>query len=154
MSSVPGGAALVLVLGSNVDAHAQLARARAALATHGAIAALSREVDAPSHAAGDASVYANQALALETAAAPGAFRTIARDIEAGLGRRRGDTACALDIDIVAGLAADGTLSWHDPAKLAPPLFVALACDAMPPPAAEALRHALATSGCREQKCKA
>lgn len=148
MSSIPGGLALVLVLGSNVDAHAQLGRARAALAAHGTVAALSREVEAPSHAAGDASVYANQALLLATTASPGAFRAAARDIEATSGRDRDSAACALDIDIVAGLAADGTLAWHDPVKLAPPLFVALACEALPPAAADALRRALAMPDCR------
>ncbi len=143
MSSVPGGHALVLVLGSNVDAHAQLARARDALAAHGAIAALSREVEAPSHVAGDASVYANQALVLATAASPGAFRAVARGIEAALGRSRDGSACALDIDIVAGLGAEGALSWHDAAKLAPALFVALACEAMPQAAAVVLQRTLA-----------
>lgn len=143
MSSVPGGSALVLVLGSNVDAHAQLARARAALAAYGTIAARSREVEAPSHAAGDASVYANQAVLLATTTSPGAFRSAARAIEAALGRDREVAACALDVDIVAGLDADGTLAWHDPDKLAPPLFVTLACEAMPPLAAAALRRVLA-----------
>lgn len=121
----------LLILGSGADGEAQLARARAALADEGWILALSPVVIGASVVAGDPHRYANQAMLLETALERSAFNARLKALEAGLGRRPEDAACAIDLDLAREYGADDALCWENPAKLEHPLFMDLAAQVAP-----------------------
>ncbi|MGX5729296.1 2-amino-4-hydroxy-6-hydroxymethyldihydropteridine diphosphokinase [Pseudoxanthomonas beigongshangi] len=121
----------LLILGSGTEGDVQLARARAALAGEGRILALSPVVIGDSVVAGDPHRYANQAVLLETALERLAFNARLKALEAELGRRPGDAACAIDLDLAREYGADHELRWENPAKLEHPVFVALAAQVAP-----------------------
>ncbi len=121
----------LLILGSGTEGDVQLARARAALAGEGRILALSPVVTGDSVVAGDPHRYANQAVLLETALERLAFNARLKALETELGRRPGDAACAIDLDLAREYGADHELRWENPAKLEHPVFVALAAQVAP-----------------------
>ena len=47
------------------------------------------------------------------------------------GRRPGDAACAIDLDLAREYGADDALRWENPAKLEHPVFVDLAAQVAP-----------------------
>nr|WP_295378959.1 2-amino-4-hydroxy-6-hydroxymethyldihydropteridine diphosphokinase [Pseudoxanthomonas sp.] len=121
----------LLILGSGADGEAQLARARAALAGEGRLLASSPVVTGASVVSGDPHRYANQAVLLETALARTAFNARLKALETELGRRPGDAACAIDLDLAREYAIDGEMRWENPAKLEHPLFEKLAAQVAP-----------------------
>lgn len=127
---------VVLVLGSNEDAAAQLERARAALvARFGSLLAQSPVLASPASDRPSAPPYLNQAVVVRVEAADRlALKSDLRDIEAGLGRVRPAPRpgwCAIDIDLLGrwrGTAGEIEI-WDPKAAAAPyvgPLLAALA----------------------------
>jgi 2-amino-4-hydroxy-6-hydroxymethyldihydropteridine diphosphokinase len=129
---------LVLVLGSNEDAAAQLDRARAALvACFGGLLAASPVLASPASDRPLAPPYLNQAVVVRALAADRAgLKRELRAIEASLGRvrpARRPGLCPIDIDLLGrwcGSSADIEI-WDPKAAAAPyvaPLLAALVDD--------------------------
>ncbi len=95
---------LVLVLGSNEDAAAQLEGARAAQAArYGALGAASPCLSSPASDAADAPAYLNQAVVIRSALDRHVLKQQLREIETELGRVRPAPRpghCAIDIDLL------------------------------------------------------
>lgn len=121
----------LLILGSGTDGDAQLARARDRLRAQGRIVALSPVIVGPSVVDGDPHRYANQALLFATSLAREPFNALLKRLEAELGRRDGDGACAIDLDLAQEYGHDAALRWENPIKLAHPLFRDLAAQVRP-----------------------
>lgn len=126
---------LVLILGSNEDAAAQLERARAALAQRfGSLLAASPVLASPASDRPSAPPYLNQAVVVRVPVADrAALKRGLRAIEAGLGRVRPAPRpgrCPIDIDLFGRWcgASNDIEIWDDKAAAAPyvaPLLVAL-----------------------------
>lgn len=102
---------VVLVLGSNEDATAQLERARAALvARFGALVAASPCLSSPASEAADAPAYLNQAVVIRSVLDRHALKQQLRAIESELGRVRPSPRpgiCPIDIDLLGRRGAKG-----------------------------------------------
>lgn len=107
----------LLLLGTNVDREANLARAEALLARRFPVLARSRVYEGP--AVGDPAgpSFLNRALVVRAALGPGALRAELRAAEGALGRRRTKDRNAprtIDIDILLALDAAGEVLPEPP----------------------------------------
>jgi 2-amino-4-hydroxy-6-hydroxymethyldihydropteridine diphosphokinase len=107
----------LLLLGSNVDPAANLARAEEAVAARFPVLARSRAVEGP--AVGDAGgpPFRNRALLVGADLDPASLRAVLRGIEARLGRVRGPDRNAprtVDADILLALDAAGAVLADPP----------------------------------------
>lgn len=121
----------LLLLGSaDSNGEQRLALARDRLAQASRLEVASRVVCGPSVADGDPNRYTNQAVLLASALRRDAFMDALKQFERELGRdakHRG----VIDLDLAREYDAEGRLRWENPAKLAHPLFRALADEAAP-----------------------
>lgn len=115
------GPRLLLILGSNVDADAQLDRALAHIREDFAVVATSLRHPSPAAGAIAAPAYLNQAALIRSTWPRGDIKARLRAIEAALGRERPASTsglCAIDIDLVARIDEPGELwdtkSWNAP----------------------------------------
>lgn len=112
----------VLLLGSGTDQDTRLRQARDLLKRHGRILARSGVAHGPSVVPDDPVRYANQALLLASPLPRDEFGELLKTIEHRLGRRPGQPACEIDIDLVGECDAGGAMAWQNEAKLDAPLF--------------------------------
>ncbi|MBV6412614.1 MAG: 2-amino-4-hydroxy-6-hydroxymethyldihydropteridine diphosphokinase [Xanthomonadales bacterium] len=118
-SAATGSPRIVLLLGSNVDADAQLDRALALLAQEFGLLAVSARLRSAATCPG-APDYANQAALLRCALDHAALKPRLRRIESALGRQRpaaDPRLCPIDIDAVGRYAPDFEL-WDTDAHAA------------------------------------
>lgn len=97
---------VLLLLGSNADAQAQLQRASARLASDFPLLAQSACFHSPAERSDSAPAYLNQALLIATDLLPTELKARLRAIEADLGRQRpapDPSLCPIDIDQLLAL---------------------------------------------------
>lgn len=126
-------ALVVVLLGSNLDAHAQLDRALTALAAEFSITAVSARHPSVATVAG-APPYQNQAACLRTGLDRHALKQRLRAVETALGRQRpaaDPLLCVIDIDAV-GRFAPGWEVWDKKSYSAGYAALALASLGVPP----------------------